>query len=195
MKITVIITVTIMVVFAGAQFLIAQSSKNIETYNYEVEKIFPDFEIRQYDAALFSSYSMQYDSYKNSSGNGFRVLAGYIFGGNEKEQSIAMTSPVVMNMDDSIKMMFMVPNNYKKEDLPAPNDPRIQFEEHAAKRMAAITFGGFTSDEKIEKYQKQLVACLEREGIKHTGQFSYFGYNPPYELVNRRNEVVVEIIQ
>jgi hypothetical protein len=34
---------------------------------------------------------------------------------------------------------------------------------------------------------------LEKHGLKHRGNFSYMGYNPPYEMLNRRNEVVVEL--
>ena len=36
-------------------------------------------------------------------------------------------------------------------------------------------------------------ASLDSKGIKHKGNFSYLGYNPPFQLINRTNEVVVEI--
>jgi len=39
-----------------------------------------------------------------------------------------------------------------------------------------------------------LKATLEKHQIAYTGPFSYLGYNPPYQLVNRRNEVVVKVI-
>ena len=49
-------------------------------------------------------------------------------------------------------------------------------------------------DEKIEKYSQKLSALLAKEGIAHTESFSYLGYNPPYEVINRKNEVIVELI-
>jgi len=34
---------------------------------------------------------------------------------------------------------------------------------------------------------------LKENDIKHTGRFSVLGYNPPYEFLFRRNEVIVEL--
>ena len=59
--------------------------------------------------------------------------------------------------------------------------------------MAAIRFSGGANDEKIESYTQELKTLLEKEGIEHLNNFSYLGYNPPYELTNRRNEIVVEV--
>jgi hypothetical protein len=59
--------------------------------------------------------------------------------------------------------------------------------------MAAIRFSGWANDEKIKHYTNLLKAALEKENIVHTNTFNFFGYNPPYELVNRRNEIAVEL--
>ena len=89
--------------------------------------------------------------YKGASSKGFRILAGYIFGKNQKEEKISMTSPVSMSLEDSMTMMFMVPKNIRKEELPKPNESKIEFTEEPAKKMAAISFGGWANDEKIQK--------------------------------------------
>jgi hypothetical protein len=34
---------------------------------------------------------------------------------------------------------------------------------------------------------------LDAEGIKYTNRFYYLGYNPPFEVFNRKNEVIVEL--
>jgi hypothetical protein len=34
---------------------------------------------------------------------------------------------------------------------------------------------------------------LAKAKIAHTNAFTFLGYNPPFEVVNRRNEVVVEL--
>jgi hypothetical protein len=60
--------------------------------------------------------------------------------------------------------------------------------------MAAIRFGGWANDDRIEKYKQKLSLELEKQGLKHTGKFNYLGYNPPYALIARRNEVVVELV-
>jgi effector-binding domain-containing protein len=87
----------------------------------------------------------------------------------------------------------MVPKKLNKETLPKPNQSGIEFKEEPAKLIAAITFGGWTNDEKIEKYKQKLKAALNAEGIKYTDKFYFFGYNAPYEVINRKNEVIVEL--
>lgn len=193
LKIIGILILILIVIFIAAQIYFSMMSSDIESYEYEVIKEYDNFEIRLYEEALFSYVTMPYSSYQESSGKGFRILAGYIFGGNERSEKIAMTSPVEINMSDSITMKFMVPNNYKMEDLPKPDNSTIQFKKEPKKYLAAISFGGFANDEKIQKHKEKLKNMLEEKGIKHSNDFSYLGYNPPYELFGRRNEVVVEI--
>lgn len=194
MKTFLYISIGLTVVFIVSQAFISGSMSKIEKYKYTVLKEFDDFEVRQYEAAMFSSVKMNAKTYEETSSSGFRVLAGYIFGGNEKNEKIAMTSPVVMEMGDTTKMSFMVPSNLKENELPKPNNGRIYFEKQAPKVMAAIRFGGWANDDRIEKYKKKLSLELEKQGLKHTGKFNYLGYNPPYALIARRNEVVVELV-
>jgi len=194
MKTFLYISIGLTVVFIVSQAFISGSMSKIEKYKYTILKEFDDFEVRQYEAAMFSSVKMNAKTYEETSSSGFRVLAGYIFGGNEKNEKIAMTSPVVMEMGDTTKMSFMVPSNLKENELPKPNNGRIYFEKQAPKVMAAIRFGGWANDDRIEKYKQKLSLELEKQGLKHTGKFNYLGYNPPYALIARRNEVVVELV-
>ncbi len=183
----------IALLFIAFQVYVYFSRNNIEKYPYTVFKEYESFEVRQYDAALFTSVQIPMKEYKKASSSGFRQLAGYIFGGNEKNEKIAMTSPVAMSIEDSMTMMFMVPKKFNKESLPKPNQSSIEFTEIPTKKMAAIRFGGWASDEKIERYKKKLIDELNKKGIKHSSRFSFFGYNPPYDIFFRRNEVVVEL--
>ena len=193
MKIILIVLGAFAFVFILIQIYTMRSQKNIETYPFIVKKKYGNFEIRNYEASLFSSVQLPYKEYKDASNKGFSILAKYIFGGNEKNEKIAMTSPVAMALEDSITMMFMVPKSIKKESLPKPNQSKIEFKEEPAKTVAAISFGGWASNEKIEKYKTELKAALDAEGISYTNHFYFLGYNPPFELLNRKNEVIVEL--
>lgn len=193
MKIFIIVLATLAIVFSIAQLLIMKTTNDTERYTYKVLKKYDAFEIRKYDAANFSYVTMKTSSYQESSGQGFKSLAGYIFGGNEKNDVIAMTSPVVVNLSDSITMQFMVPSKYKMEELPTPNNPNIKFKAEKEKFMATISFGGWSNDQKIKKYTEKLKDLLKKNGITHFNNFSYFGYNPPFQMVNRINEIGVEI--
>ena len=193
MKIAIIILVVILIAFAFIQLYFIHGQKNIETYPYVVKIKYEQFEIRTYETTLFTSVKLSTKGYKNSSSKGFSVLAGYIFGNNERNEKISMTSPVSMSLEDSMTMMFMVPKKLSKDMLPKPNQSGIEFKEEPAKTLAAIGFSGWADDTKIEKYKQLLITALDAEGIKYTNHFYFFGYNAPYEVFNRKNEVIVEL--
>jgi len=193
MKILLIILGVILALFVIVQVFAFSGRKNIESYSYQVVKKYKDFEIRNYEASLFTTVKLSSKGYKDTSRKGFSILAGYIFGDNDKNKKIAMTSPVAMSLEDSATMMFMVPREFDKKTLPKPNQSQINFVEEPAKKIAAISFTGWANDEKIEKYQKKIKLILDTENISYTNQFYFFGYNPPYEIFNRKNEVIVEL--
>jgi len=191
---TVIIIISILLLIAIIQFYISRSTQQTEQLSYTVIKKFDKFEIRKYDSALFSSVKLSKKGYKKSSSEGFGILAGYIFGENDSNKKIAMTSPVMMELGDTSKMMFMVPKNYNLENLPNPKNSKIVFEKQEEKIIAAIRFDGWADDEKIEKYKSILMDELTKEKLNFINKFIVLGYNPPYEVMNRRNEVLVELI-
>ncbi|NVK63031.1 MAG: heme-binding protein [Flavobacteriales bacterium] len=193
MKTIVIILAVLVLIFIGIQIYAMLSRKSIESYPYKVVEQYDKFEIRDYEASLFTTVKLPYNDYKSASSRGFSMLAGYIFGGNDQKEKIAMTSPVAMSIEDSMTMMFMVPKKYKREDLPTPNQSGIEIIDVPAKRVAAITFGGWANTKKIEQYKNELIALLEANGLEYTSRFFFLGYNPPYDLINRKNEVIIEL--
>lgn len=193
MKILTIILVILTVLFAISQVWAQSQVSGIEEYPYTILQDLGDVEIRKYEQANFIYATMDAASYEQSSGKGFGILAGYIFRGNDRQQKIAMTSPVEMEMNEQITMKFLIPAQYKMEDMPKPDNVQVQFKTEAERTMAAITFGGFADDAKIEYHKEKLLNRLAVEGIAHTGQWSFMGYDPPFKLYNRRNEVVVEL--
>jgi hypothetical protein len=175
------------------QLYFINAQRNIERYPYVVKKKYNRFEIRNYETTLFTTVKLSTKGYKNSSGKGFSILAGYIFGNNDRNEKIAMTSPVSMSLEDSMTMMFMVPKKFNKDNLPKPNQSGIEFREEPAKTVAAISFSGWANDAKIEEYKQHLKVALDAEGFKYSNRFYFFGYNAPYEVFNRKNEVIVEL--
>ncbi len=183
----------LILLFAVAQIYFMSSQNKIESYPYKVIESYNNVEIRAYEASLFTSVKLPTSEYESASSNGFSILAGYIFGGNKENEKIAMTSPVAMSLEDSITMMFMVPKKYNLENLPEPDRKSIEFKEEPAKIMAALRFGGWANNQRIEKYKEELKEKLSAKGILFTNRFYFFGYNPPYEVVNRKNEIIVEL--
>ena len=193
MKILLILLGLILIAFVVIQLFALKSQRNIETYPYAVIKKYDTFETRSYEATLFTAVNLSTNGYKESSSKGFSIFAGYIFGKNDRKEKIAMTSPVAMSLEDSMTMMFMVPKQLKKEMLPKPDQSLIEFKEEPAKTVAAIHFKGWANDKKIETYKQKLKAALDAQGLSYSNRFYFLGYNAPYEVFNRKNEIIVEL--
>jgi hypothetical protein len=194
MKKTMWIPITITAIVGISLLIYSFKRSDIETPDYKIVKTLGDVEIREYPKMIVAKTSLPSNSFENSGSNGFRTIAGYIFGGNQGNQKIAMTSPVVMNMGDSATMYFVMPKQYQKEQLPTPNSPSVRIVEEAPKTLAVIKYGGFSSDKDIKRYCKKLEDTLTQNHIQWKGGFMYMGYNAPWDVVNRRNEVAVELV-
>ena len=163
----------------------------IEEPVYQVEKAWEaeQIEIRAYAPRIMAVTGMNEDS-----DSGFRVLAGYIFGGNAEEQKIAMTAPVQQSMAGEKEMAFMMPAEYALKDLPEPEDERVSFREAPAYTAAVIQFSGWASADKADENWQQLRRFLIAEGIEITGEPTLNQYNPPWTLpFMRRNEIIVPV--
>ena len=163
----------------------------IEEPVYRVEKAWEaeQIEIRAYAPRVMAVTGMNEDS-----DGGFKVLAGYIFGGNAEEEKIAMTAPVQQSMAGEKEMAFMMPAEYALKDLPQPEDQRVSFREAPAYTAAVIQFSGWASAEKADENWQQLRRFLIAEGIDITGEPTLNQYNPPWTLpFMRRNEIIVPV--
>lgn len=170
------------------------AANKAETQQYKVLHQGKDFEIRFYPAATMATITSSAKSYKELSGVGFRQLAGYIFGGNKGSHKIAMTTPVHMDINDSASSMsFVMPTAYNKDNLPVPNDSKVTIKTTNEEYVAAIRFGGYASDKDIKEYSEKLEAALNANEIPYFGNFRFLGYNAPYDIFWRRNEVIVSV--
>jgi hypothetical protein len=194
MKIAIIIAIIVIVILIVFQTYTTMASEKSETQPYKVVRIEKDFEIRFYPSTTMATITSSAKTYKELGSSGFNKLAGYIFGGNKEKKQIAMTSPVHMNVNDSSSTMsFVMPSNYDKNNLPLPNNSEVKIETTRDEYVAAIRFGGFASDKDIKENKDKLENALKANAISYYGHFRYLGYNPPYQLFGRRNEVIVSI--
>ena len=165
-----------------------------ETQPYQVVKKENDFEIRLYPSATMATISMKVKTYKELSSSGFRKLASFIFGGNTDNKKIAMTSPVHMDINDSLSSMsFVMPASYKKDNLPKPTDGSISITTTKQEYVAAIQFGGYANDDEIKKYATKLENFLKDNKMEYYRNFRFLGYDPPYQFWERKNEIIVSV--
>jgi hypothetical protein len=194
MKTLAIIFLLIGIAFLFFQIYLAINTSKTESQAYKLIKNEKGFEIRFYPSVKLAQITSTAHSYRELSSPGFRKLAGYIFGGNEDNTKIAMTSPVHMDINDSVSTMsFVLPAEYQNKSLPQPNDASIKISNTLEEYAAVLHFGGFANDASIKANTLKLKKMLDRKGINSIGNFRYLGYNPPYQLISRKNEIIVRI--
>jgi hypothetical protein len=193
MKITYLL-LALALIFIVFQSFRSFSTSSIETQKYRVVKKEDGFEIRFYPKATFATIRSTGSNYKQVASGGFRKLAGYIFGGNDQNKSIAMTAPVRMEMSEKgSAMSFVMPEKYDMTSLPKPKDATVEIKQSEPVYAAVIAFGGYANDEKINDYTNQLVTLLQKKNIKIIGRSNFLGYNAPFQFIGRKNEISIPI--
>lgn len=186
----------------------------IEEPAFETERREGDFEIRRYAPMIVAETMVEGDPW-SASNEGFRVIAGYIFGnnvsvrgtGSEKvamtapvsletaPEKIAMTAPVTTEAAGGrFRMHFVMPAQYTMQTLPRPTDARVSLREIPAQRMAVVRFSGFSGEDKVKEKTGELLDWLRAQGFEPAGPAQLARYDPPWTLpFLRRNEVMVAL--
>ena len=190
----IIIPIILIGIYVVFQSFMSVYSIKTEKQPYRVVLKDADLEIRFYPAATMATIYSKATSYKTLSSNGFNKLAKFIFGGNEQKESISMTAPVRMSLSDKgSSMSFVMPEKYSTSKLPTPNDKNIQIQISQPEYVAVIGFSGYANDEKINENRNKLAQILTQRKIRTKGDFNFLGYNAPFQIIGRTNEIVIPI--
>ena len=194
MKIFLILSIILVASLLLFQLYLLVASYTSETQNYQMVFKGKDFEIRFYPAVAMATINSSAKTYQDLGSSGFGKLANYIFGGNESNLRIAMTSPVHMDINDyTSSMSFVMPAKYVQGNLPKPLNAEVMLETIADEYVAVVGFGGFASEDDIKRNTRKLEKILKTSSIAYYGSFRILGYNPPYQLLGRKNEIIVNV--
>jgi hypothetical protein len=183
-----------------------------EEPSHTSERLTDNVELRRYGPriAAETTVSADEDAARNE---GFRRLAGYIFGKNHASDTIAMTAPVGQSKaGKSIAMTapvaqspesadgsgwvirFFMPSKWTMQTLPAPDDDRVRLTEVPSESFAVLTFTGDRSPQAVQQRTSELRESLRAYGIEATGEASAWFYDPPWTLpFRRRNEIAIPV--
>lgn len=168
-----------------------------------------NIQIRLYEKSLIAQTTTRGD-YKGSGNEGFKRLAGYIFGDNQSSQKIEMTTPVIEEQtsekiamtvpvyqeqsDNLWTMTFVLPSKYTIDTIPKPIDSNVEIKQLAEKKVATIRYSGFINAEKLEQKTTELQQWLNINGYVSISEPYSAAYDPPWTVpFLRRNEVHIEI--
>jgi len=150
----------------------------IEQPKYTVIKRQSRFEIRKYqEFTIIESTDRDLQSYQ-----GFRLAFNFIQGDNEQSQKIAMTVPVVNQLNDKgiQTTAFVMPPKMKHEDVPLPLDKNLRKVLIPERICAVYRFSFNPKMDIIRNYESLLRTWIEEEGYKIIGELQLARYNPPF---------------
>ena len=170
------------------------------------------WELRLYEPTVVAETAVE-GEFGPGGNEGFRRIAGYIFGGNDGGRKVAMTAPVAQERrpregakiamtapvaqersGEGWTVAFVMPSEYSLEALPNPSDPRVTLRAVPARRVAAVSFSGTWGAERFDAAARDLLAKVAAAGLAPAGPPVYARYDPPWTpWFLRRNEVLVPL--
>ena len=180
-----------------------------EQPRYTVVERFGAVEVRRYDGRIAAEALVAGDEAK-ARNEGFRLVAGYIFGGNASSAQIAMTAPVAQAprgeqiamtapvaqqpAEGGWRIQFFMPAQYRLDSLPKPKDSRVRLVQLPAQTYAVLAFSGSRSPRAVSAKQGQLIRELGASAWRGSGEPQGWFYDPPWTLpFMRLNEVAVRV--
>jgi hypothetical protein len=193
-------TIVISAILVFSMVVATELVNAIEQPEFRLVDEVGELQVRQYQTQIVAR-TLVTGSFSESGNQGFRRLAGYIFGGNGQDQEIAMTAPVGLQSHDETSpdsqywITFSMPSEYSMDDLPAPNDSRVDIVEVPERYLAVLRYRGNWSEERYRTHEAQLLALIDEDPswVKQ-GDPSWSRYDPPIiPSFMRTNEVAIEV--
>lgn len=196
----------------GLVAMAAPDARAIEEPTYTVERQYDGFELRAYPPVLVAEVTVPGPA--DEAGNqGFRILAGYIFGKNKGQREIAMTAPVTQTpepvkiamtapvtqqqaggTETGYTVQFTMPQSFTLATLPAPLDARIRLREVPGQRYAVIRYSGLWTDANYNDHLQRLERAVAAAGVPTRGAPVYARYDAPWvPWFLRRNEIWLQV--
>lgn len=165
------------------------------------------FELRRYAPYVVAEVTVQ-GSFNEAGNQAFRLLANYIFGGNQGERKLAMTAPVLQAPQPGMKMamtapvtqqtqsdgsqlvQFVLPAAITLTTAPLPTNPRVRLREEPARLVAVQRYSGGWSEAAYREQLELLQARVRAQGWTVRGEPQWARFNGPVSLpFLRRNEI------
>ena len=173
---------------------------------YVVVEKHDKFEVREYGKMILATVKVEDPDRVKAGNKGFRILAGYIFGGNKRPgqdsaEKLPMTAPVIQTHNTPnekiYSLSFVMPEGRRLSDLPKPISGEVKLTELPAQRMAVLRFSGSIPGEaKVQEKTGELLVLLEKTGIQPVKDAVpvLAQYNPPWTIpFMRRNEIMIPV--
>jgi hypothetical protein len=162
---------------------------------YMLERRIGELEIRHYAPRIEAQTRLTVPDFETALDEGFRRLAKYLFGANDRRSTLAMTAPVLtIPRATTHTVAFVMPPGMTLDALPRPADERVQLVHAPARRVAVLRFAGRYNDDVMLEQTRRLHELVTAADLDVRGQPVFAGFDPPTTLpFLRRSELWIEL--
>ncbi|MFZ4595167.1 MAG: SOUL family heme-binding protein [Verrucomicrobiaceae bacterium] len=180
----------VMLLLGGCAWFYNNSRANTETPNYKVTQTDGAFELREYPDLKLAKTGMVSDA-----DGSFMRLFGYISGKNEREEKIAMTTPVFIDRSTGAgSMSFIVPKAVEAKGAPKPKADAVKVEAWKGGKLAVHRFDGSARGKNEAEAVQKLRAWCSDQKLTTEGEPVFAYYDPPWTpSFLRRSEVMIRV--
>lgn len=188
-----------------------RTPEGLFTPEYKILRKFNGYELRQYPSLIVaetrmvppgSSTATDPTEVENASmmGQSFNNLAGFLFGKNDNNKAMKMTTPVILRKGAPEETMSFIIGEYGRvEDVPKSLDGKVTLREQPGQTLAVLEFTGFVTQGEAKRQHEKLLSLLSRDGIELAPEagnsYKCMIYNGPSTLPNfRRNDLMIEVV-
>lgn len=185
-----ILPVLLLLAGTGCAWLYNNSRASTETPVYKVTKTDGAFELRKYPDLKLAKTGMASDM-----DGSFMRLFGYISGKNEREEKIAMTTPVLIDRSANAgSMSFIVPKAVEANGAPKPKADAVKVEAWKGGTLAVHRFDGSARGKNEAEAVQKLRAWCSDQKLTTEGEPVFAYYDPPWTpSFLRRSEVMIRV--
>jgi hypothetical protein len=171
---------------------------DLDCPEYTVVNKTDDYEVREYKGGQWAATEVDGSGFTVAMTRGFARLFQYISGDNEEKQKIKMTTPVAMRIrtepvfaktTNNYTIAFWVPEILQGR-APKPTSDDVRVVDAPKMTVYVGQFGGFATEDSLLKKAAELAGAAKADGVElNTDGLIWAGYDPPYRLTGRHNEV------
>ena len=171
---------------------------DLDCPKYTVVNKTDKYEERKYEASKWVGTLVQDIDWQKAVNIGFELLFAYISGANSAKEKIPMTAPVATQISpgqgpacvSNFTVLFFIPFAFK-DNTPKPTNPNVTLVDLPEVTVYVISYGGYADDNTLAEEGTALYDDLKADGKKNFVTDPYFcaGYDPPYRIVGRHNEI------
>jgi len=157
--------------------------------------------VREYPESFWSATTVTGKNLDAAGSEAFMRLFRYISGANEEGKKIEMTAPVLASVipgdgpfcEENFTYHFYLPKEFQSNP-PAPTESTVVNVKLPPLRVAVASYGGWSDEQKVILHGRALFETLREKNVPFNSEMFYTaGYDSPFRLIDRHNEVWVAL--